>query len=61
MSRRRLVIAVGLGAALLGLLAWQLNRERQISLCLEAGRTWTGTGCGRLDPRPILQRDLHRS
>ena len=61
MSRIRLLVAVCLGGALLGLLAWQLHRERQISLCLEAGRTWTGTACGPFDPRPILQRDLHRS
>jgi hypothetical protein len=60
MSRPRLIFATCTAAALLVLLAWQLHRERQIAACLDNGGTWTGTGCGPLKLRPILQRDLRR-
>jgi hypothetical protein len=62
MNRTRLAIA-GLTAAMLaGLLVWQLDRERRVRGCLDAGGLWDGQSSLCRDPlRPILQRDYHRS
>lgn len=61
MSRARLLITVLITATLLCLFGWQLKRERLVKACLDRGGAWTGTACGPLPIRPILQRDLHRS
>lgn len=61
MSRRRIVIAALLGAALFALLGWQLHRERLVKACLSSGGAWDGGNCGPPRLRPILRRDLDRS
>jgi hypothetical protein len=61
MSRRRLIIALSLLSVLTLLFGWQAHREQLVRACLGSGGAWTGTACGPLLPRPILQRDLHRS
>ncbi len=60
MSRGRLLAAALIGVALLGLLGWQLHRERLVKACLDTGGAWTGHGCGP-NRGPILLRDLRRS
>ena len=60
MSRRRMLAAALIGVALLGLLGWQLHRERMVKACLSTGGAWTGHGCGP-NRSPILLRDLRRS
>jgi hypothetical protein len=60
MSRSRAIIAALLLAALAVLFGWQTHREQQVKACLDGGGAWTGRACGP-QPRPILQRDLHRS
>lgn len=61
MSRAKMAIAGLIGAALLGLLSWQLHRERLVKVCLSNGGAWDGSTCGPPRLRPILHRDLHRS
>jgi hypothetical protein len=61
MSRRRLLVALALASVLLLLFGWQAHREQLVRACLDSGGAWTGTACGPLMPRPILQRDLNRS
>jgi len=61
MSRNRMLAAALIGVALLGLLSWQLHRERLVKACLDTGRAWDGNGCGPQRGRPILRRDLQRS
>jgi hypothetical protein len=61
MSRRRLIVALALVSVLLLLFGWQAHREQLVRACLDSGGAWTGTACGPLVPRPILQRDLKRS
>jgi len=61
MSRRRLLVALALASVLLLLFGWQAHREQLVRACLDSGGAWTGTACGPLLPRPILQRDLNRS
>ena len=61
MTRARLVVAIVIGAALLGLLGWQTHRERLVKACLATGGAWDGSTCGPPRIRPILRRDLHRS
>jgi hypothetical protein len=61
MSRRRLLVALALVSVLLLLFGWQAHREQLVRACLDSGGAWTGTVCGPLLPRPILQRDLNRS
>lgn len=61
MSRGRIIISALLGAALLGLLGWQLHREHLVKACLSAGGAWDGGNCGPPRLRPILRRDLERS
>jgi hypothetical protein len=46
---------------LLVLLGWQARREQLVKACLDSGGAWTGSTCGPLRIRPILQRDLRRS
>lgn len=62
MSRARLLGAGLIAVVLLSLLGWQAHRERLVKACLDAGDMWDGprSACRPL-PRPILQRDLHRS
>ena len=61
MSRTRLLVAGLIALVLILLLSWQAQRERLVKACLESGGAWTGTSCGPLRIRPILQRDLQRS
>ena len=61
MSRSRAIVAALLLAVLAALFGWQTHREQQVRACLDSGGAWTGTACGPQPPRPILQRDLHRS
>lgn len=61
MTRGRLLVACLLGLALIVLLGWQARREQLVKACLDSGGVWTGSACGPLRIRPILQRDLHRS
>jgi hypothetical protein len=61
MSRSRFIAAGLITLALLGLIGWQMRRERMIKACLDGGGAWTGRACGPVPGRPILQRDLHRS
>jgi hypothetical protein len=61
MSRWRLIVVALLLALLAVLFGWQAHREQQVRACLGSGGAWTGTACGPQLPRPILQRDLHRS
>jgi hypothetical protein len=55
-----MLAAALIGVALLGLLGWQLHRERMVKACLSTGGAWTGHGCGP-NRSPILLRDLRRS
>jgi hypothetical protein len=61
MSRRRLIVALLVVSALVLLYGWQAHREQLVRACLDSGGAWTGTACGPLAPRPILQRGLNRS
>jgi hypothetical protein len=61
MNRGRLIVALLLVSALVLLFGWQAHREQLVRACLDGGGAWTGTVCGPLSPRPILQRDLNRS
>jgi hypothetical protein len=63
MSRGRVIATCLIAAALIVLLGWQLQRERLVKACLDAGAHWDGarSACRPLPLRPILQRDLHRS
>ena len=61
MTRARLVVACLLAGGLILLLGWQARREQLVKACLDSGGAWTGSSCGPLRIRPILQRDLHRS
>ena len=61
MSRLRLMAACLIALILLLLLGWQAQRERLVKACLDSGGAWTGSTCGPLRIRPLLQRDLHRS
>jgi len=60
MSRMRLLVACLIALILVVLLGWQAQRERLVKACLESGGAWTGSACGPLRIRPILQRDLQR-
>ena len=61
MSRWRWIVVGAICAVLIALLGWQVQRERLVKACLEGGGAWTGSACGPLRLRPIIQRDLHRS
>jgi hypothetical protein len=61
MSRMRLMVAFLIALVLVLLLGWQASREQLVKACLDSGGAWTGSSCGPLRIRPILQRDLHRS
>jgi hypothetical protein len=61
MTRAHLLIAALTAAAVVGLLAWQVQRERLVKACLDGGGVWHGPQSACKSPRPILQRDLHRS
>ncbi|HEY7086159.1 MAG TPA: hypothetical protein VH519_15220 [Hyphomicrobiaceae bacterium] len=61
MSRMRLLAACLIGLILVLLLGWQAQREQLVKTCLQSGGAWTGSSCGPLRIRPILQRDLERS
>ena len=61
MSRVRLTVACLIALVLLILLGWQARREQLVKACLDSGGAWTGSACGPLRIRPILQRDLRRS
>jgi hypothetical protein len=61
MTRARLIVAAVLALVLLALLGWQAQREYMVKACLDNGGAWTGSACGPLRIRPILQRDLRRS
>jgi len=61
MNRARLIVACTLVVVLALLFSWQTHREHLVKACLDSGGAWTGTACGPNSPRPILQRDLHRS
>jgi hypothetical protein len=60
MSRIRIAIAALTVLGLAGLLGWQYQREQLVKACLDNGGMWYGpqSAC---KPRPILQRDYHRS
>ena len=61
MSRTRLLVAGLIAVVLVLLLGWQAQREQLVKACLASGGAWTGSTCGPLRIRPILQRDLQRS
>ncbi|HEX7072798.1 MAG TPA: hypothetical protein VF226_02055 [Hyphomicrobiaceae bacterium] len=63
MTRARWAVVIAVSVILLGLLAWQQTRQREIRRCLEAGGIWDGPNsrCVPDSARPILQRDLHRT
>jgi hypothetical protein len=61
MTRARLLMVCLITAILLLLLGWQARREELVRACLDSGGAWTGSACGPLRLRPILQRDLRRS
>jgi len=61
MNRARLLVAFLIALILVLLLGWQAQREQLVKACLDSGGAWTGSTCGPLRIRPILQRDLHRS
>ena len=61
MNRARLLVAFLIALILVRLLVWQAQREQLVKACLDSGGAWTGSTCGPLRIRPILQRDLHRS
>ena len=61
MNRMRLLVAFLIALILVLLLGWQAQREQLVKACLDSGGAWTGSTCGPLRIRPILQRDLHRS
>jgi hypothetical protein len=61
MSRMRLLVACLIALVLVLLLGWQAQREQLVRACVESGGAWTGSTCGPLRLRPILQRDLQRS
>lgn len=63
MSPSRWIIAGVISAALVALLAWQLVRERAMDACIAQGGVWDGRNsrCRPPPPRPIIQRDLHRT
>jgi len=61
MNRTRLLVAFLIALILVLLLGWQAQREQLVKACLDSGGAWTGSTCGPLRIRPILQRDLHRS
>jgi hypothetical protein len=61
MTRVRLLAVCAIMAVLLVLLGWQARREELVRACLDGGGAWTGSGCGPLRLRPIIQRDLRRS
>jgi hypothetical protein len=61
MDRGRLIVAAVLTATLLFLVGWQVQRERLVRACLDAGGAWDGRACGEAPARPILLRDLRRS
>jgi hypothetical protein len=62
-TRSRWVIAGVMVAALLLLVGWQIQRQRAITVCDEAGGIWDGANsrCLPKPPSPILQRDIYRS
>ena len=61
MKRSRLIVACTLVGVLVLLFGWQAHREQLVRACLDGGGAWTGTACGPLPLRPLLQRDLRRS
>ena len=61
MNPMRLLAACLIALILVLLLGWQAQREQLVRTCLESGGAWTGSACGPLRIRPILQRDLQRS
>jgi hypothetical protein len=61
MNRVRLIVAGGIALVLIILLGWQARREHMVKACLDSGGTWSGSACGPLRIRPLIQRDLHRS
>ena len=63
MTRLRWVFAVTLVAAVLLLVGWQMQRQREIARCDETGGIWDGANsrCLPKPPSPILQRDIYRS
>jgi hypothetical protein len=61
MTRVRLLAVCVIMALVLVLLGWQARREELVRACLDGGGAWTGSACGPLRLRPIIQRDLRRS
>ena len=61
MTRTRWAVVAGVLAILLGLLAWQQWRQREIARCLASGGTWDGATARCAPAGPILQRDIYRS
>src|SRR5262245_13458441 len=61
MSRTKIIVAGLIASARMGLLSWQLHRERLVNACLSTGGAWDGASCGPARLRPILRRDLQRS
>ncbi|HEX6001096.1 MAG TPA: hypothetical protein VFZ16_17155 [Hyphomicrobiaceae bacterium] len=63
MSMARLIVALATLMVLAGLISWQVQRDRLVQACVDAGGVWDGphSRCHPI-PRPILQReDYHRS
>jgi hypothetical protein len=61
MTRLQVVLAAVVAVGLAGLLGWQMQRERLVKACLDAGGVWHGQQSACRNLRPILQRDLRRS
>jgi hypothetical protein len=59
MTLTRLFIAGLVVAVLVGLLSWQVHRERLVKACVEDGGLWHGARSECI--RPLLQRDYQRS
>ena len=62
MSTPRWITALGMLAALAGLLAWQYALERRVTACHASGGAWNGPQA-RCDPGPgptILKRGIER-
>jgi hypothetical protein len=63
MTRTRILIALGIVAALAALLAFQRHRQALMTACIERGGVWRGaeTTCELKPFGPILKRALERS
>jgi hypothetical protein len=59
MSHARIAVTVVICCTVIGLMVWQIQRERRMVACLAAGKIWNGptSTCDPIRIAPILQRD----